>query len=52
MSGPIDATDPRQQQLVAAGINRLTIDTDLGAAWTEASHSVALEPVKVESAAW
>lgn len=48
MSAPLGATDLGQQMLVAAGIDTMTIDTDLGAAWTEASRSFALEPVKFE----
>ncbi|QPF87717.1 hypothetical protein IC762_16100 [Bradyrhizobium genosp. L] len=48
LSGPLDAADATQQALVAAGLNRITVDADLGAAWTEASHAFALEPVKFE----
>ena len=48
MSAPLDATDLGQQMLVAAGINTTVIDADLGAAWTEASSSFALEPVTLE----
>ncbi len=43
---PIDATDPAQRQLVAAGLNIAAIDADLGAAWTEASGAFVLEPIK------
>ncbi|KWV55514.1 hypothetical protein AS156_05515 [Bradyrhizobium macuxiense] len=50
MAAPLDAADPRQQALVAAGINPMAIDADLGAAWTEASRSFALEPVKLDIA--
>ncbi|MTV13353.1 MULTISPECIES: hypothetical protein [Bradyrhizobium] len=50
MAAPLDAADPRQQALVAAGIDRMAIDADLGAAWTEASRSFALEPVKLDMA--
>ena len=48
MSAPLDATDLGQQMLVAAGITTTVIDADLGAAWTEASRSFALEPVTLE----
>jgi hypothetical protein len=48
MSAPLDATDLGQQMLVAAGINTTVIDADLGAAWTEASRSFALEPATLE----
>ncbi|MGY3482678.1 hypothetical protein ACVW1C_000561 [Bradyrhizobium sp. USDA 4011] len=50
MAAPLDAGDPRQQALVAAGIDRMAIDADLGAVWTEASRSFALEPVKLDMA--
>jgi hypothetical protein len=42
---PIDAADPAQKQLVAAGLRAAAIDFDLGAAWTEASGTFALDPV-------
>jgi hypothetical protein len=48
MSGPLNMADPKQRPLIAAGIDKLTIDTDLGASWTEASRSFALEPVKLD----
>jgi hypothetical protein len=48
MSAPLDTTDLGQQMLVAAGITTTVIDADLGAAWTEASRSFALEPVTLE----
>lgn len=50
MAAPLDAADPRQQALVAAGIDRMAVDADLGAVWTEASRSFALEPVKLDIA--
>ncbi|GKQ49245.1 hypothetical protein [Bradyrhizobium sp. Ce-3] len=50
MAAPLDATDPRQQPLVAAGIDRMAVDADLGAAWTEASRVFALEPVRLDMA--
>jgi hypothetical protein len=43
ISGPIDATDPRQTVLIAAGIDTLAFNLDLGAAWTEASRTFALD---------
>jgi hypothetical protein len=43
MSGPVDATDPRQTVLVAAGMDTLAFNIDLGAAWTEASRTFALD---------
>ena len=48
MSAPVDPTDPRQKILLAAGLDRVAIDLDLGAAWTEASGSFVLEPVTFE----
>ncbi|PDT73268.1 hypothetical protein [Bradyrhizobium sp. C9] len=50
MAAPLDATDPRQQALVAAGIDRMAVDADVGAAWTETSRAFALEPVKLDMA--
>jgi len=48
MSSPLDATDPGQKLLVAAGVDTAAIDFDLGAAWTESSHAFVLEPVSLE----
>ncbi|QHO76440.1 hypothetical protein ACH79_31305 [Bradyrhizobium sp. CCBAU 051011] len=48
MSGPLDATHPGQRMLIAAGLDKMAIDLDLGTAWTEASRSFVLEPVTVE----
>ncbi|HJZ21233.1 MAG TPA: hypothetical protein VJ226_09765, partial [Bradyrhizobium sp.] len=48
MSTPVDATDPGQKLLAAAGLDRVAVDLDLGAAWTEASRSFTLEPVTLE----
>lgn len=50
MAAPLDAADPQQQVLAAAGIDRMAIDADLGAVWTETSRSFALEPVKLDMA--
>lgn len=50
LAAPLDAADPRQQPLVAVGIDRMAVDADLGAAWTEASRALALEPVKLDMA--
>jgi hypothetical protein len=43
MSGPVDATDPRQAVLIAAGIDTLALNIDLDAAWTEVSRTFALD---------
>jgi len=48
MSGPFDPTDANQRRFIMAGIDKINIDADLGAAWTEASRTFALEPVKLD----
>jgi hypothetical protein len=48
MSSPLDKTDPGQQALIAAGVDILRIDSDVGAMWTETSHTFALDPVTVD----
>jgi hypothetical protein len=48
LSVPVDARDPGQKMLVAAGLDKLAIDFNFGGAWTEASRTFALEPVSVE----
>jgi hypothetical protein len=48
MAGPVDATDPVQMPLVQAGLDKLALDLDLGAAWTESSRAFVLEPVAIE----
>jgi hypothetical protein len=48
MAAPLDASDPGQMVLVAAGLDKAAIDLDLGAAWTEASRAFALEPVTLD----
>jgi hypothetical protein len=45
---PIDRTDAALLPLAAAGMNTVAIDSDLGAAWTEASRTFALTPVSLE----
>ena len=48
LTGPIDATDAGLQPLVAAGINTLALNCDLGAVWTEASRTFVLDPITLE----
>ncbi|KRR00960.1 hypothetical protein [Bradyrhizobium valentinum] len=48
MSSPLDTTHPGQRMLIAAGLDKMAIDLDLGTAWTEASRSFVLEPATVE----
>lgn len=45
---PTDPSDPKQLQLVLSGIDKLAIDLDLGAAWTESSNSFALTPATLD----
>lgn len=45
---PTDPTDPKQLPLVLGGIDKLPIDLDLGAAWTETSNSFALTPATLD----
>jgi hypothetical protein len=45
---PIDQSDAALLPLAAAGMNTVAIDFDLGAAWTEASHTFVLAPVTLE----
>jgi hypothetical protein len=48
MTGPIDGSDAALQPLIAAGMDKLAIDSDLGATWTEASRAFVIEPVSLE----
>jgi hypothetical protein len=48
LTTPIDATDAALQPLLAAGMDSVAIDFDLGAAWTEVSRAFVLEPVSLE----
>lgn len=48
LTAPVDAADPALKQLVAAGMDTAALDFDLGAAWTEASHTFVLDPVTIE----
>jgi hypothetical protein len=48
MTIPVDATDPELKSFVTAGLDMAAIDFDLGGAWTEASHTFALDPVTLE----
>ncbi|MCG2666187.1 hypothetical protein ACFPFP_04500 [Bradyrhizobium sp. GCM10023182] len=45
---PTDPSDPKQLPLIGAGIDKLAIDLDLGAAWTEQSNSFALAPATLD----
>ena len=48
MTTPVDTKSPSMMPLVAAGIDTIAFDGDLGAAWTEATGAFALDPVKVD----
>jgi hypothetical protein len=48
MTTPFDATDPSLKALIAAGLDKAVIDNDVGAAWTEATKTFALEPVSLD----
>jgi hypothetical protein len=45
---PTDPSDPKQLPLLAAGLDKLAIDLDLGAAWTESSKGFALTPATLD----
>ncbi|MDA9439609.1 hypothetical protein XH98_10815 [Bradyrhizobium sp. CCBAU 51745] len=45
---PTDASDPKQLPLLAAGIDKLAIDLELGAAWTQQSNSLVLAPATLD----
>ena len=48
MVAPTDPTNPTQRPLTMAGIDKLAIDLDLGAAWTESSGAFALAPATID----
>ncbi|MCK1300110.1 hypothetical protein IVB33_20380 [Bradyrhizobium sp. 24] len=45
---PTDPSDPKQLPLIASGIDKLAVDLDLGAAWTEQSNSFVLTPATLD----
>jgi hypothetical protein len=45
---PTDPSDPKQITLMLSGIDKLAIDLDLGAAWTEQSNSFVLTPATLD----
>ncbi|MEH2608411.1 hypothetical protein [Bradyrhizobium sp. AZCC 1693] len=45
---PVDATDPSMKTLVAAGLDTLSADGDIGAEWTEAARSFVVDVPKLE----
>jgi hypothetical protein len=48
MVTPTDPTSPAQRSLVMAGVDKLAIDLDLGAAWTEQSGAFSLSPATID----
>ena len=48
MTTPVDTSDPAMRQLVAAGIDPLSVDGDIGAEWTEAARSFVVDAPKLE----
>lgn len=48
MVTPTDPTRPSQRALVIAGVDKLAIDLDLGAVWTESSGAFALAPATID----
>ena len=45
---PVDAADPSMKALIAAGLDTLSADGDIGAEWTEASRSFVVDVPKLE----
>jgi hypothetical protein len=48
MTTPVDASNPAMRQLVAAGIDPLSADGDIGAEWTEAARNFVVDVPKLE----
>jgi hypothetical protein len=48
ITAPVDATDPSMKALSAAGLDTLSADGDIGAAWTEADRSFVIDVPKLE----
>jgi hypothetical protein len=48
MVTPTDPANPALQPLIMAGVDKLAIDLDLGAAWTESSGAFALAPATID----
>lgn len=48
MTTPIDASNPAMRQLVAAGIDPLSADGDIGAEWTETARNFVVDVPKLE----
>ena len=48
MVTPTDPSNPAQRPLIMAGVDKLAIDLDLGAAWTESSGTFVLAPATID----
>lgn len=48
MVTPTDPSNPAQRPLIMAGVDKLAIDLNLGAAWTESSGAFALAPATID----
>jgi|EndMetStandDraft_7_1072992.scaffolds.fasta_scaffold01173_2 hypothetical protein len=48
MTTPVDATDPAMKALIAAGLDTLSADGDIGAEWSEAARSFVVDVPKLE----
>lgn len=48
MVAPTDPASPAQRPLIMAGVDKLAIDLDFGAAWTESSGAFALTPAMID----
>jgi hypothetical protein len=48
LTTPVDGSDPSMRQLVAAGLDPLMVDGDIGAEWTEAARSFVVDAPKLE----
>lgn len=48
MVTPTDPSSPAQRTLIMAGVDKLSIDLDLGAAWTESLGAFALAPATID----
>ncbi|WP_065755007.1 hypothetical protein [Bradyrhizobium paxllaeri] len=48
MTTPVDASDPAMKPLIAAGLDKLAADGDIGLEWTEAARGFVVEVPKLE----
>jgi hypothetical protein len=48
MTTPVDATDPSMKALIAAGLDTLSADGDIGAEWTESARNFVVDVPKLE----